>query len=75
MLSCKDATRMCSQEMERSLLLQERVSLRMHLVMCSDCTHFRQQMQALHMAMQHYANGTAISTSDDPPARTESGSS
>ncbi len=72
MLNCKEATRMCSQELERSLLLQARASLRMHLMRCSDCSNFRQQMQTLHMAMQHYASGTAISTSDDPPTRAES---
>lgn len=69
MLSCKEVTLLCSQEMERSLLLQELASLHMQLMMCSGCTNFRQQMQALRMAMQHYANGTAISTPDDPAAR------
>ncbi|MEJ7688667.1 MAG: hypothetical protein WKG52_17770 [Variovorax sp.] len=66
MLNCKEVTEMCSQEMERSLLLQERLSLRMHLVMCSGCTNFRKQMQALRMTMQHYASGAAVSTADDP---------
>lgn len=74
MLNCKEVTKLCSQEMERSLLLQERVSLRMHLMMCSGCASFRHQMQTLHMAMQHYASGTAISTSDDPAAGAKSDS-
>jgi hypothetical protein len=66
MLNCKEVTELCSQEMERGLQLHERMSLRMHLMMCSGCTNFRKQMQALRAAMQQYADGTAISTSDDP---------
>lgn len=66
MLNCKEVTELCSQEMERGLQLQERMSLRMHLMMCSGCSNFRKQMRALRVAMQHYASGTAISTSDDP---------
>ena len=42
MLNCKEVTEMCSQEMERDLRLQERMSLRMHLMMCSGCSNFRQ---------------------------------
>lgn len=69
MLSCKEVTELCSQEMERGLQLQERMSLRMHLMMCSGCTNFRKQMQALRVAMQHYASGAAISTSDEPTSK------
>lgn len=67
MLNCKEVTEMCSHEMERKLLLQERVSLRMHLMMCSGCANFRRQMQAMRIAMQRYASGAAVSTSDAPP--------
>ncbi|MEO8859481.1 MAG: hypothetical protein ABI343_21050 [Burkholderiaceae bacterium] len=52
--------------MERKLLLQERMSLRMHLMMCSGCTNFRRQMNTMRSAMQHYASGATVSTSDDP---------
>lgn len=65
MLSCKQVTQICSQEMERDLQLQERVSMRMHLVMCSGCSNFRKQMQTLRTTMQQYAAGAAVSTSGD----------
>lgn len=65
MLNCKEVTEMCSQELERPLLLRERVSQRMHLMMCNECTNFRVQVQAMHIAMQRYASGAAVSTSDD----------
>jgi predicted anti-sigma-YlaC factor YlaD len=66
MLNCKEMTEMCSQELERQLLWSERMSLRMHLMMCSGCNNFRKQMQTMRIAMQQYASGAAISTSDEP---------
>ena len=66
MLNCKEVTEMCSQEMERKLLVQERMSLRMHLMMCSRCSNFRRQLQTIRIAMQHYAMGAAVSISDEP---------
>ena len=65
MLNCKEVTEMCSQEMERDLRLQERMSLRMHLLMCSGCNNFRRQMHTMRCAMRHYASGAAVSTSDE----------
>ncbi|GAC1606971.1 MAG: hypothetical protein NVS3B2_15310 [Ramlibacter sp.] len=65
MLNCKEVTELCSQEMERNLQLPERMSLGMHLLMCSGCSNFRKQMQALRHAMRRYADGAAISTADD----------
>ena len=65
MLNCKEVTEMCSEELDRKLLLAERVSLRLHLMMCSGCNNFRKQMQTMRIAMQQYSNGAAVSTSDE----------
>ena len=59
MLNCKEVTEVCSQEMERPLVLREKVSLRAHLMMCSGCTNFRRQMKTLRQVMQAYAGGEA----------------
>lgn len=69
MLSCKEVTEICSQEMERPLVLRERVSLQAHLMMCSGCTNFRKQMKTLRQVMQAYADGQAIPSNpgEDPP--------
>jgi Putative zinc-finger len=61
MLSCKEATEMSSVEMERPLSWGERVSLRVHLMMCPGCTNYRQQVKTLRKAMQAYADGGAVS--------------
>ena len=61
MLSCKELTEVCSAEMERPLTLGERLSLRVHLMMCSGCTNYRQQLKTLSNVMQAYAHGNAVS--------------
>jgi len=63
MLNCKEVTELCSQEMERSLGLGERMSLAMHLMMCSGCTNFRKQMTDLRRVAQAYAEGGAAAPS------------
>jgi hypothetical protein len=69
MLSCKEVTRLCSEEFERPLKLGEQASLRLHLVMCAGCANFRKQVQALHEAMRVYAQGGA--PAGDAEARDE----
>lgn len=63
MLKCKEVTEMCSRELETPLALGEKISLRMHLMMCSGCTNFRQQMGLLRQVSKAYADGRAV-TSD-----------
>jgi predicted anti-sigma-YlaC factor YlaD len=65
MLSCKEATVICSAEMERPLKLGEKVSLRTHLLMCTGCTNYHQQMKALRRVMQTYAEGKAVSVESE----------
>jgi len=51
-LSCKEATRLASQGLDRPLRFSERVRLRAHLAICAGCTHFSRQMQLLRNAVQ-----------------------
>lgn len=57
MLSCKEATRLCSESLDRTLDLRERLTLRMHLMMCSGCTNYHQQMAWLRRISARYADG------------------
>lgn len=57
MLSCKDVTRLCSEEQDRKLSVSERLNLRMHLAICKACTNFRVQMQFLRAATRRYREG------------------
>ncbi len=48
--SCQQASQLVSESMDRPLRLRERVTLRMHLLMCSFCTRFSRQLRFLHRA-------------------------
>lgn len=68
MLSCKDATRLCSDALERELSLRERLSLRMHLAMCAGCTRFEEQLAVLRTLSRRWAEGHAPAGAEPPPA-------
>jgi len=57
MLSCKEVSRLCSEEQDRPLSVKERINLRMHLAICKACTNFRHQMQFLRAATHRYREG------------------
>lgn len=52
MLSCKEVTRLLSDSQERTLHLNERVKMRMHLMMCAGCRNFERQMTVIRNAMR-----------------------
>jgi len=56
MLSCKDATKLMSQSQDRKLSLMERISLRLHLMMCSGCRNFNEQMAFLRHASRRFVS-------------------
>jgi predicted anti-sigma-YlaC factor YlaD len=72
MLNCREATVLCSAEMERSLHLREQMSLGAHLLMCSGCTNYRKQMKTLRQVMQAYAAGHAATSAPDDAGPTPS---
>jgi len=51
MLTCKEATRLVSQGLDRRLGLGERVALRLHLLVCDGCTQFSRQVALLRKAV------------------------
>jgi predicted anti-sigma-YlaC factor YlaD len=50
MISCRKATHLMSQELDRELTTGERMRLRFHVMMCSACTNFRRNMTFLRTA-------------------------
>lgn len=56
MLSCKEATQLVSQGLDRRLGFAERVALRLHLLICNGCTQFRKQTAFLREAMKRLAD-------------------
>ena len=52
MLSCKEATRLVSEGLDRRLGLAERLGLRLHLAICDGCSNFKKQVGLLRRAIQ-----------------------
>ena len=52
MPSCKDVTRLVSEGLDRELGFGERVSLRVHFLMCRGCRTFEYQMARLRQAVR-----------------------
>ncbi|MDX1464447.1 MAG: zf-HC2 domain-containing protein [Halomonas sp.] len=54
MMMCKEATRLMSLRQDRPLSFQERLSLRLHLTMCSACRECDRQFTLLHGVGRHF---------------------
>ena len=48
--SCAQAAKLSSRAMEQPLSMQERVRLRLHLMVCERCTNFTKQIDFLRRA-------------------------
>ena len=55
-LSCKEATRLVCQGLDRRLGFGERLALRLHLAICDGCSNFRKQVAFLRKAMARLAD-------------------
>jgi hypothetical protein len=53
-ITCREASRLQSQAMDRRLSLGERVSLRLHMSVCDACTAVERQFAFLRKALQQY---------------------
>ncbi len=51
MLSCKEASRLMSEALDRKLAVRERIALRMHVVICAGCTRVEKQLAFLRQAV------------------------
>jgi len=57
MLNCREATKLMSEAQEKPLALKTRFGLEVHLMMCSGCHNFKEQMAALRTMSHEYARG------------------
>jgi hypothetical protein len=59
MLSCKEATQLVSQGLDRRLGVFERAALRLHLLICSGCRNFGAQALFLRRMVQQLKERSA----------------
>lgn len=53
-MRCHQATRMISESHERSLDIQEKMGLKMHLLMCHRCRRFQRNCKTLSIMMKQF---------------------
>jgi hypothetical protein len=51
-LTCREASRLVSQGLDRKLGFGERLKLRVHLAICDACTNFKKQVDFLRRAVK-----------------------
>ena len=56
-MNCKQATRLMSDAQERQLSIKEKSFLKVHVVMCSACHNFGDQMKLLRGLSKNFAKG------------------
>ena len=73
MLTCKQASQIISQSLDRSLNWRELFALRLHLFICNYCNRFSQQLQTLRVALKRMSanieNDTSITMPPESKAR------
>ena len=53
-LSCKEASKLISEGMDRRLSVTERIRLRLHVSICDACTRFTSQVKFLRSALKAF---------------------
>ena len=53
-ISCREASRLISEGMDRRLSAPERIRLRLHVGICDACTRFTSQVAFLRRALKAY---------------------
>ncbi len=64
MLTCREASRLLSQSMDRPLPFMQRIELRVHVWICAACTHFEKQLIFLRQAVRY--RDEKIRDTDEP---------
>lgn len=66
MLSCKEAIKLASQNLDRELSLWQRIGLRFHVAMCNACSAYKRRIEDLNkLVSEQFRTGA-------PPAGEES---
>jgi hypothetical protein len=54
LLSCREASRLISEKLDRDLSVPERATLRVHLAICVACTRLTRQFEFLRRAVTQF---------------------
>lgn len=65
MLNCNQVSQLVSESRERPLTLKERIESKIHLMMCSGCRDFKNNVDIIHKAMHKFSGGIFEKKDDD----------
>jgi hypothetical protein len=65
LLTCKEATQLMSNDMDRRTTLHERNQLRLHLITCSGCRNYRRDLHMLRRACRALVGRSGGDSSSD----------
>ena len=54
-LTCKEASRLLSAELDGRLTFAQRTALRLHLALCDACTNVKAQFELIRRALASYS--------------------
>jgi len=57
MFTCKQASKLISQSLDRPLTWSEKLQLKLHLLICNPCTQFKRQLNMLRTALHRIRYG------------------
>jgi hypothetical protein len=66
MISCKKASQLMSDGLNRRLSFKETIDLKMHLLMCGACKQVLKQLKGLRKLMRAYRNYPLFKSSISP---------
>ena len=71
MLTCKQASQLISQSLDKKLNWQERFALHLHLFICKYCLRFSQQLNTLRVALKRVSESVENDTNITLPSETK----
>lgn len=67
-LTCKQASELVSQGLDRQLALWERAKLKLHLLICDACSNFVRQSAFMRRALKRLADDDTDGGGKPPPS-------
>ncbi|HEX2825088.1 MAG TPA: zf-HC2 domain-containing protein [Burkholderiales bacterium] len=55
-ITCKEASRLLSLDLDHKLTFAQRASLRLHLTLCDACTRVKAQFEFIRRALKSYSS-------------------
>lgn len=73
MLSCKEATKLISESLDKPLSFRQRVWVTVHVLMCRFCSRYQRQLALMRLALNRLAKdeGDVLDTMSEDSLRPE----